>query len=74
MPDCSYTHRFHRFPSGEEQRECVLEADHTVHHVVIDPNTGRPMEVLPQQSARTNKLSDYIAAHFPSKESNGPSA
>lgn len=47
---CPYSHEFPSFPTGNVTRPCVLPPNHEQgYHVVIDPQSDKPIQVLPQQ-------------------------
>jgi hypothetical protein len=44
---CRYEHTFVVFMGRDLKRWCVLELGHVGNHVVIEPVSGRPLEVQP---------------------------
>ena len=48
FPSCDYKHYFVVCMGKDQQRPCVLDKGHKGNHVVVDPKSGKPLEVLAQ--------------------------
>lgn len=67
---CGYVHKFPRFLAGDEHRQCILENGHEDNHVVIDPQSDKPMDVCPgSQPSPTMSMSlrRWIEVNFPER-------